>query len=269
MAGSDPGEWSPSRISYSSWSRLSVPLYFKARVVRSVPGRVSPAANGPSGGWTGIVSSDKWLQRMTIHFPLVGIISRRGTSIPTWSYGQIADVKTSFDEALDFTSPKLIGQDIQSTTGLCGDNCTGYDTCFIIDRPTNISDWTSSPKAMVPALNMFSTTTGISMLVSTNQHAVQIYTCSGQNGTLPVKQSQVDRNNQQNTGNTTHPVDTVQKYGCIVIEPEGWIDGVNNPQWGQLQYQIFGPNTPPAVNWATYVLEECNGEIHVNGEVSD
>ncbi|EFW20624.1 aldose 1-epimerase [Coccidioides posadasii str. Silveira] len=178
-------------------------------------------------------------------------ISTDSHLIPT---GQIADVKTSFDGALDFTSPKLIGQDIQSTTGLCGDNCTGYDTCFIIDRPTNISDWTSSPKTMVPALNMFSTTTGISMLVSTNQHAVQIYTCSGQNGTLPVKQSQVDHNNQQNTGNTTHPVDTVQKYGCIVIEPEGWIDGVNNPQWGQLQYQIFGPDTPPAVNWATYVF---------------
>ncbi|WEW54992.1 aldose 1-epimerase [Emydomyces testavorans] len=181
-----------------------------------------------------------------------------GRYIPTDSHliptGEIKDVKATINKTLDFTSPKLIGQDIVSANGICGNNCTGYDTCFIIDRPTNTSDWTSSPKTVVVALNMTSTTTGISMLVSTNQKAIQIYSCNAQNGTLPVKPSQVQRNKLENMGNKTHPVDTVQKYGCVVIEPEGWIDGINHPEWGQLSFQVFGPDTVPAVNWATYVF---------------
>ncbi|KAI1965197.1 hypothetical protein LOZ58_001043 [Ophidiomyces ophidiicola] len=178
--------------------------------------------------------------------------------IPTDSHliptGDISDVKLSSNGTLDFTKPKLIGQNIQSATGVCGDNCTGYDTCFIIDRPTNTSDWTSSPETMVLALNMSSTTTGISMLVNTNQKAVQIYTCNAENGTMPVKPSQVQRNREQGAGNATNSADTVQQYGCVVIEPEGWIDGINNPQWDQLPFQVFGPGTAPAVNWATYVF---------------
>ena len=42
----------------------------------------------------------------------------------------------------------------------------------------------------------------------------------------------------------------VNKYGCVVIETEDWIDGINNPQWGR--DQIFGPDDGPVVNFATY-----------------
>lgn len=138
--------------------------------------------------------------------------------IPT---GQIGDARTAFGGALDFTSPKLIGQNIQSMRGACGKNCTGYDTCFIIGRNNDTADWTSSPERMTFALNMTSTTTGISMLVNTNQKAKQIFTCNAQNGTLLVRPSQVLRNKEEGSGHSTHPVDTVQKYGCVVIEPEG------------------------------------------------
>ncbi|PGH23312.1 hypothetical protein AJ80_02564 [Polytolypa hystricis UAMH7299] len=162
--------------------------------------------------------------------------------IPT---GQVPGVSSSPNGTLDFLKPKLIGQDLASAK-VCGDNCTGYDTCFVIDRPTNISDWTSSPETMVLALNMTSETTGINMQLTTNQKAVQIYTCNGQNGKIPVKRSQVQRN-----GNGTQ---FVNKYGCVVIETEGWIDGINFPQWGQDPYQIFSPQTAPAVHWSNYVF---------------
>ena len=37
-----------------------------------------------------------------------------------------------------------------------------------------------------------------------------------------------------------------------MIEPQQWIDGINHPEWGQDQLQIFSPETGPAVNFVTY-----------------
>ncbi|EGE06522.1 aldose 1-epimerase [Trichophyton equinum CBS 127.97] len=170
--------------------------------------------------------------------------------IPT---GHIGNVSSSPNGTLDFTKEKFIGKDIKSADGICGANCTGYDNCFIIDRPNNVSDWTSSPQTMAPAVNMSSVATGINMLVTTNQQAIQIYSCNGQNGTIPVKGSQVARNKASGDGNGT-VVDKIEQYGCLVIETEGWIDGINNPDWGQDPFQIFSPESGPAINWATYVF---------------
>ena len=85
------------------------------------------------------------------------------------------------------------------------------------------------------------------MDVSTNQQGLQIYTCNGQNGTIPVKPSQVKRN-QGIQGAASH----VNKYGCFVVETQAWIDGINHPEWGVDKYEIFSPTTGPAINYATY-----------------
>lgn len=162
--------------------------------------------------------------------------------IPT---GEILDVSTAFEGALDFTEPKLVGQDINKTTGLCGDGCTGYDTCFILDRPAAYA----AENSMVPSVRLASDTTGISLDVATNQAALQIYSCNGQNGTIPTKESQAKRNKEQDG---SAGAGFVNKYGCLVIETEDWIDGINQPEWGRDQYQIFGADDGPAVNWATY-----------------
>ncbi|KAL1954264.1 hypothetical protein VTO42DRAFT_1450 [Malbranchea cinnamomea] len=191
------------------------------------------------------------LNDTTLQMPLSRrFVETDSALIPT---GQIGDVTTAFNGALDFTQPKLLGRDLQLAEGACGAGCTGYDNCFIIDRPTDVTDWTSSPDIVVPMLTMNSSITGIHMQVSTNQRAVQIYGCSGMNGAIPVKASQVQRN-QLEGGNRTPPVDTIQQYGCVVVEPEGWIDGINNPEWAQVPFQVFSPETGPAVNWATYVF---------------
>jgi aldose 1-epimerase len=144
---------------------------------------------------------------------------------------------------LDFTSPKLIGQDIMNSH-LAGFNSTGYDNAFIIDRPGNAGREASS----FPVLSLWSSATGIRMDVSTNQRGLQIYSCIGQNGTIPVKPSQVQRNNGIARGGAKF----VNKYGCIVIETQDWIDGVNYPEWGRDDWQIFSAETGPAVNYATY-----------------
>jgi len=49
--------------------------------------------------------------------------------------------------------------------------------------------------------------------------------------------------------NSTHNPRVVQTYGCVVMEVEDWIDGINQPEWGRNKKQIFGPGDEP------YVLE--------------
>lgn len=140
--------------------------------------------------------------------------------------------------SLDFTSPKQIGRDILNAIDDCGFNCTGYDNAFILDRPRY-----SAPEATdISVLTMYSNVTGIQLDVYTNQQSLQLYACDNLNGTIPVKMS------QQHGDGTSY----VPKFGCLVIETQQWIDGINNPQWGQDQYQIYTPTTQPAVNFAQY-----------------
>jgi aldose 1-epimerase len=159
-----------------------------------------------------------------------------GILIPTGALGAVSQ-----KPVLDFTTPKPIGRDLASpaAVGTCGTNCTGYDNAFIIDRPRYSGPET--PDLPFPMLSMWSNDTGIRMDVRTNQQGLQIYSCGGQDGSIPVKAS------QKGSG-----VGFVNRFGCLVIEPQGWIDGINHPEWGQGEYQIYGADTGPAVNFATY-----------------
>ena len=146
------------------------------------------------------------------------------------------------DTFLDFTSPKQIGRDIENAVNACGLGCTGYDNAFILDHPRY-----SAPEATdISVLTMSSNVTGIQLDIRTNQQSLQIYTCNNiaLMANIPVKQSQQHSTN----GSTT----TVPKYGCVVIETQQWIDGINNPQWGQDQYQIYSVDSEPAVVFAQY-----------------
>lgn len=166
-------------------------------------------------------------------------IQTDGILIPNGTFGLV-----SANPGLDFLSPKLVGEAIDETEGhdYCGTGCVGIDNAFAVDRPANIGQ-----TSVVPLLHMWSETTGIQMTASNNQIGLQIYTCNGQDGTIPVKQAQQQRN--QGIAGAT---DTVNKYGCVVVEPQAYIDGINNPQWGVNNFEIYSPQTGPAVNYATY-----------------
>lgn len=141
---------------------------------------------------------------------------------------------------LDFTQPgTVIGDNIPNTKEDCGTGCTGIDNAFITDR----SPWAAPQNPALDVLTLWSPSTGIQLDVETNQGGIQIYSCVGQNGTVPVKASQ-----QHIQGQTTY----IEKYGCIVIETQDWIDGINYPEWGRNQYQIFSTTTEPAVNYARF-----------------
>lgn len=162
-----------------------------------------------------------------------------GISVPT---GDLASLKYPWQSPpvpLNFTAPKQIYEGALYAQQ-CGAGCTGIDNAFILDRPVN-----SGPDSQdLTMLKWSSPSTGIQMSLVTNQQSLQIYSCVGQNGTIPIKSTQM--------GGATS---VVEKYGCVVIEPQGWIAGINYPQWGQIDRQIFGPDSLPFVNWAEYTFD--------------
>jgi galactose mutarotase-like enzyme len=154
------------------------------------------------------ILDDTWLQ-----LPLSRrFIETDSNQIPT---GVIAAVEDSDHSSMDFTVGKTIGQDIPYTEGLCGPGCIGYDHCFIIDRDPL---YAAANVNLVPALRWHSSTIGISMEVATNQPSIRVFTCLNMDGTVPVKPSQVERN-----GKDKEAAEFVEKYGCLAIEPEGWM----------------------------------------------
>lgn len=68
--------------------------------------------------------------------------------------------------------------------------------------------------------------------VTTDQPALQVYTCNGIfNASLPIPR-------KQDQGGS--PSAFYQDHSCLVVEQEGWIDGINQPEWKV--DQIYGPD---------------------------
>lgn len=135
----------------------------------------------------------------TLHMPYADrIIDVDGILIPT------GGINITNGTAYDFTTPHTIGRDTPLLSNSCGTGCQGYDNAFILDRPR----WALEDPDL-EVLTLSAPSTGIKMSLSSNQQGLQIYSCVGQNGYIPVKES-------QKHGNDTH----VEKFGCVVIETQ-------------------------------------------------
>jgi aldose 1-epimerase len=167
--------------------------------------------------------------------------------------GSIGDVFGDFNGALDFTRAKPIGRDMNDTNYVCSAGCHGYDHCFIVDRAP-----AQQVRDIVPILNLHSAATGISMQVSSDQQAVQVYTCNWMGGNIPVKSAQIARNAGQG-------VEFIQKYGCVAIEPHGWVDGINNPYFGQNWDQFYGPRSSAGAAWIRPGAPYVNTQVYSFG----
>ncbi|KAI7089336.1 galactose mutarotase-like protein [Hortaea werneckii] len=154
-----------------------------------------------------------------------------------------------------WTAPKPLGANFsaEELRGNCGWNCTGYDNCYILNRNNVESlNWDAAPVA-----SLASPWSGIQVDIFTEQEAVQIYTCNNMNGTLPLKSTQGFFSSSP-ADDSSAPVGrprTTPKYGCVVIEVEDWIDGINHPEWGRQGRQIFGPSGTGTGDQGPYVLE--------------
>lgn len=81
---------------------------------------------------------------------------------------------------------------------------------------------------------------GIKLDVHSDQVAFQIYSCNAPG--LLLKKDQGNKKFGRKTA----------KYGCIVLEPEDYIDGINHPEWFRRDKQIFGPGDDPYVFQSRY-----------------
>lgn len=178
----------------------------------------------------------------TLHMPYSHrYVKVDNIEVPT---GEIGVVKSRDQQRglLDFSSPATLGDSINANVQECGFNCTGIDTNFIIDRPPSAGSESTAAKV----LTLSSAKTGIKFDLYTNQQAVIVYTCNKLEGTIPLKKSQ----QHSKDGGTAYAME----HGCVAIETQGWIDGINHPEWGQQEYQVFSYDTLPATMWAKYVF---------------
>jgi len=144
------------------------------------------------------------------------IVTTDGLLIPN---GQTTPVEGT---PLDFRKAKSIGASINATAEaqFCGTGCVGFDNCWIYDDNDDKK----------PAFSLWSVNSGIKLEVTTNQPALQIYTCNGIfNATLPIP-----RKESQGGPQTIYA-----DHSCVVVEQESWIDGINNPNFPV--NQIYGP----------------------------
>jgi len=177
----------------------------------------------------------------TLHLPYSGQrVEVDNILIPT---GEIlANKKGSVNDF--WSEPKQLGAsfDDPEIENNCGLNCTGYDNCWTVNRQQlGTYDWrTHSPVATVS-----SAWSGIKLDIYTDQDAFQVYSCNFQNGTMALKESQGIHDDEDFPR-------TIPKYGCVVLEVQDYIDGINHPEWFRGPKQIFRPGGDPYVLQARY-----------------
>ena len=114
----------------------------------------------------------------TLHLPYSGQrVSTDGILIPDGII--LPNQKGSVNDF--WSSPKQIGANLTAPELVdnCGTNCTGYDTCYIVNRDQlGPYDW----REKGPVATLASPYSGIQIDVFTEQQAFQVYSCNGQNG---------------------------------------------------------------------------------------
>jgi aldose 1-epimerase len=176
----------------------------------------------------------------TFHIPYSGqrvgvdnILIPDGTILPNEKYSVNDFWSAPKQIGANHTAPELLGN--------CGFNCTGYDNCYLVNRsPAEALDWRNSG----PVASLASEWSGIKLDIYSDQAAFQMYSCPGQDGTLPIKSTQGAEGGSR----------FVPKYGCVVMEVQDWIDAINQPEWQREKRQIFGPDDPAYTLEANYVF---------------
>ncbi|KAF1812270.1 aldose 1-epimerase [Eremomyces bilateralis CBS 781.70] len=162
-----------------------------------------------------------WTPRSKSRVATDGILIPNGDILPSQE-GSVNDF---------WSKPKPLGASFGDSEieGNCGTDCRGYDTCYIVTQENDPRD-----RRPLPLARLESESSGIVVDIFSEQHALQMYSCNNQDGTMPLKKT------QGFFDDPTQPR-TVQQYGCVVLEAQDWIDGINHPEWEREKRQIFGP----------------------------
>ncbi|KAF1947715.1 aldose 1-epimerase [Clathrospora elynae] len=112
----------------------------------------------------------------------------------------------------------------------CGTGCHGYNGAWAFNAERNKSATVLTLKSMY---------SGIVASLTTNQEAVILYTCNWNDGKSEFK----------NTQGVVGQDKFIPRDGCIAIEAQDYVDGINHPEWGRLSKQISGPGDK--YHWAS------------------
>ncbi|KAG9241614.1 aldose 1-epimeras-like protein [Calycina marina] len=137
-----------------------------------------------------------------------------------------------------WTAPKIISAAAAAT--LAFNTSAGYDACFINTRPYAFS-WREG----LPVAILHSPCSGIQVDIHTDQDAFQFYSCGDQNGSIALKSTQGLRD-------VADRPRVIPQCGCVVMEVQDYIGGLNYPGRGRSKKQIFGPGDYPYVLQASY-----------------
>ncbi|VBB47457.1 Aldose 1-epimerase [uncultured Paludibacter sp.] len=116
--------------------------------------------------------------------------------------GEIASVKNT---PMDFTTPKLIGKEINNYDYIQLKNGNGYDHNWVLNTAGDVNQL---------AAKVFSPASGVTLEVYTNEPGIQVYTGNFLDGTVKGKRGIVYN---QRTG--------------ICLETQHYPDSPNKPQW--------------------------------------
>ncbi|CZR63159.1 related to aldose 1-epimerase [Phialocephala subalpina] len=130
-----------------------------------------------------------------------------------------------------YSKPKQIGASSTDAAwvGNCGTagGCAGYNNQWLVER--------NESQAGLPLATLSSGWSGIKWDLYSDQPGIVVYSCHWMSGGNQLKQ---DQGGTASNG-------FVRKDGCVAVEPQDYIDGINHPEWNRTKYQISGPNTPP------------------------
>ncbi|KAL5115897.1 hypothetical protein ACEQ8H_006213 [Pleosporales sp. CAS-2024a] len=228
-------------ISYITYT--TTPNTWKIKIMAMATTKKTPIMLTSHTYWNldGFANPDTpYIFNHTLHLPYSGqrtgvdnILIPDGSILPNQQYSVNDFWSAPKQIGANYTSPELVGN--------CGFNCTGYDTCYIVNRAQNGPyDWRQTG----PVASLSSAWSGIKVDIYSDQEAFQMYSCPGQDGTIPLKKSQ---------GVSGRPA-YVQKNGCVVMEVQDWIGAINQPEWQRESRQIFGPDTKSFSLEADYVF---------------
>lgn len=120
---------------------------------------------------------------------------------------------------------------------------TVIDNCYTTNRAgLGNFDWRKEG----PVATLSSAWSGIQLDVFTDQDALQVYSCQGQDGSMALKKTQGVAGGDKSKDFPR----TIPKFGCVVLEVQDYIDGINHPEW--MRKQVFGPSDDPYVLRAKY-----------------
>lgn len=123
--------------------------------------------------------------------------------------GEILPVK---ETPMDFTTPKMVGQDVANFEFAQLKNGNGYDHNWVLNTAGDITQ---------PAAKLTSPTSGISVEVYTNEPGIQVYTGNFLDGTMKGKKGIVYNQRASVCLETQHYPDSPNKpeWPSVVLEP--------------------------------------------------